>query len=37
MEIKRDDYLNKLIRRDEHGIVTRGIREFLLDPNSLES
>ena len=23
-------------KRDEHGYVTMGIREFLLDPNSLE-
>ncbi len=40
-----DDSFKKIVlvkdrmkpRRDEQGIVTMGIREFLLDPNSLES
>ncbi|MBN2935877.1 hypothetical protein [Mogibacterium sp.] len=50
MEIKRDVYLDKLIRkrkivvvgdnikvrRDENGIITIGLRNFLLDENSLK-
>ena len=46
MEIQRDIYLNSLRkviiiggsrkpRRDENGIVTMGIRNFLTDDNSL--
>ena len=38
MEIKRDIYLNRLIRREKNGlikIVTIGVRSFLLDENSL--
>lgn len=38
MEIKRDIYLDRLIRREKNGlikVVTGGSRNFLLEENSL--
>lgn len=36
MEIKRDVYLDKLIRKKKNGLITVGLRNFLLDENSLK-
>lgn len=35
MEIERNEYLEKLIRKQKNGLVTIGIHNFLLDKDSL--